>query len=68
VIDDHNGGTVSQNIVLTVNGANDNPIAAPDSNGTAKSSTLSISALNGVLAEDTDNSTLSIVVLNPGVS
>ncbi len=54
VIDDHKGGTVTQNVVLTINGANDNPIAAPDSNGTAKGTTLSVSAANGVLANDTD--------------
>ena len=53
-IDDHNGGTVTPNIVVTLNGANDNPIALPDSNGTAKNSTLSVSAANGVLANDTD--------------
>jgi VCBS repeat-containing protein len=54
VIDDHNGGQVTQNVVLTINGANDNPIASPDSNGTAKNSTLTVSAANGVLANDTD--------------
>jgi len=54
VIDDHNGGKVTQDVVVTINGANDNPIAAPDSNGTAKNSTLSVSAANGVLANDTD--------------
>jgi VCBS repeat-containing protein len=53
-IDDHNGGTVTQNIVATLNGANDNPIALPDSNGTAKNSTLTVSAHDGVLANDTD--------------
>jgi VCBS repeat-containing protein len=54
VIDDHHGGTVSQDIVVTINGANDSPNAAPDSNGTAKNSTLSVSATQGVLANDTD--------------
>jgi VCBS repeat-containing protein len=54
VIDDHHGGVISQDIAVTINGANDNPIAAPDSNGTAKNSTLSVSAANGVLANDTD--------------
>jgi len=53
-IDDHNGGTVTPNIVVTLNGANDDPVAVPDSNGTAKKSTLSVSAANGVLANDTD--------------
>ena len=39
---------------MTINGANDNPIASPDSNGTTKNSTLTVSAANGVLANDTD--------------
>jgi VCBS repeat-containing protein len=54
VIDDHNGGQVTQNVVLTINGANDNPIASPDSDGTAKNSTLTVSTASGVLANDTD--------------
>ena len=54
IIDDQHGGTVNQNIVVTVNGANDNPIATPDSNGIAKGSTLSMTASAGVLANDTD--------------
>jgi VCBS repeat-containing protein len=53
-IDDHHGGVISQNVVVTINGANDNPIAMADSNGTAKHSTLSVSAAQGVLANDTD--------------
>ena len=51
---DHNGGTVTPNVVVTLNGANDDPIALSDSNGTAKNSTLSVSAAKGVLANDTD--------------
>jgi VCBS repeat-containing protein len=54
LIDDHNGGVISQNVVATINGANDNPIAAADSNGTSKNSTISVSAVNGLLANDTD--------------
>jgi VCBS repeat-containing protein len=54
VIDDHNGGVTTQNVVVTINGANDNPIAAADSNATSKNSTLSVSAVNGLLANDTD--------------
>jgi VCBS repeat-containing protein len=54
VLDDHNGGVVSQDILVTINGANDNPIAAADSNGTSKNSTISVSAANGLLANDTD--------------
>jgi VCBS repeat-containing protein len=54
VIDDHQGGTVTQDVTVTINGANDNPIASPDSNGVAKNSTVSVSAAAGVLANDTD--------------
>lgn len=54
VIDDDHGGSVTQDVVLTINGANDAPIASPDTNGTNKHSTLSVSALNGLLANDTD--------------
>ena len=54
VIDDHNGGVTTQNVVVTINGANDDPIAAADSNATAKKSTLSVSAADGLLSNDTD--------------
>src|SRR5262249_11284570 len=54
VIDDHHGGTVTADVVVTVNGADDKPVAAPDSNGVAKSSSLLASTANGVLANDTD--------------
>jgi serralysin len=47
VIDDHHGGSVTSDIVMTINGANDSPIAGSDSNGTAKHSTLSVSAKIG---------------------
>jgi VCBS repeat-containing protein len=53
-IDDHNTGTVTPNVVVTLNGANDDPVAVPDSNGTAKNSTLTVSTAHGVLANDTD--------------
>lgn len=56
-IDDHHGGTVTQNVVVTLNGANDNPVAAPDSNGIGKGSTLTVSTANGVLSNDTDPDT-----------
>lgn len=57
VIDDGRGGVISQNVVATVNGANDNPIAAADSNGTAKKSVLTVSASTGLLSNDTDPDT-----------
>jgi VCBS repeat-containing protein len=54
IIDDLHGGSVTQNIVVTLVGANDPPIAIPDSNGTAKGSTLTVSAAAGLIANDTD--------------
>lgn len=58
VIDDsHAGGSVTQNVVVTVNGANDNPVATPDSNATAKNSTFSIAATQGLLSNDFDPDT-----------
>ena len=54
IIDDHQGGTANQNVIVTVNGANDNPIAVPDNNGVAKGATLSVAASTGVLANDAD--------------
>jgi VCBS repeat-containing protein len=54
VIDDHKGGIISQNVVVTINGANDDPIAAADSNATSKNSTLSVSVANGLVSNDTD--------------
>jgi len=53
-IDDHNGGTVSPDVVVTLVGSNDAPVAIADSNGTAKKSTISVSAAAGVLSNDYD--------------
>ena len=58
VADHHSGSSVSdsstQQVTIIFNGTNDNPIASPDSNGTPKNSTLTVSSANGVLANDTD--------------
>jgi VCBS repeat-containing protein len=69
VIDDHHGGTVTQDVVVTLIGANDPPVAIPDSNGDAKGATLNVSAANGVLANDFDpdahdNGHLSVSAVN----
>jgi VCBS repeat-containing protein len=53
VIDDHNGSTVTSDVVATVYGANDAPEVLADSNGTAKHSTLTVASA-GVLANDSD--------------
>ena len=58
VADHHTGSSVSdsstQQVTIIFTGTNDNPIASPDSNGTPKNSTLTVSSANGVLANDTD--------------
>lgn len=54
VVDDHQGGVIAQDVVVTVNGVNDNPIATPDSNGITKGLKLSVATSAGVLANDTD--------------
>ena len=54
VIDDHNGGTVTQNIVTTINGADDLPLAVPDVAVVQKGKTVTVDAAYGVLANDTD--------------
>jgi len=54
VIDDHHGATTEPDVVVTVYGANDAPIAVHDSNGTAKNSSLSVAAGDGVIKNDSD--------------
>ncbi|MGV7219595.1 Ig-like domain-containing protein [Bradyrhizobium sp. UFLA05-112] len=54
VIDDQHGGTVTQDVVVTIDGANDNPVAAPDGNVVAWGRTLKVAADEGVLANDSD--------------
>jgi VCBS repeat-containing protein len=54
IIDDHSGGTVTQDVTVTNDGSNDNPVAVPDSNGVARGKTVSETAANGVLANDSD--------------
>jgi probable HAF family extracellular repeat protein/VCBS repeat-containing protein len=54
VIDDHNGGTVTQNVVVTINGADDKPIPVPDSAVAQKGATITADAAHGLLVNDTD--------------
>jgi VCBS repeat-containing protein len=54
VVDDHHGGTVTENVVVTINGTNDRPVANADSNGVSKGGTLLVCASGGVLASDSD--------------
>ena len=56
-VDDHNGGTFTQDVVVTFSGSNDDPVAVPDSNGVGKGRTLVVTANNGVLSNDFDPDT-----------
>jgi VCBS repeat-containing protein len=53
-VEDHNGGQFTQDVTVTLIGANDPPVALPDTNGVAKGTTLTVSAAKGVLANDFD--------------
>jgi len=54
IVDDHNGSTISPDVVVTLFGANDAPIAIADSNGIAKGKTLNVAADDGLIGNDTD--------------
>ena len=53
-IDDHHGGLVDQNVVVTLNGTNDAARPLADVAGVHKGETLSVDRANGVLSNDTD--------------
>ncbi|MDB5418692.1 MAG: hypothetical protein JWP50_2111, partial [Phenylobacterium sp.] len=66
-VDDHHGGVVSQDITVTVTGANDAPTLLPDQNGVRQHSTLVVDKAHGVLSNDTDPDThdlLQVVAVN----
>ena len=58
VADHHVGSSVSDSdteaVTILLNGANDAPIAAPDTNGIAKGSTLTVGTAGNLLSNDTD--------------
>jgi VCBS repeat-containing protein len=53
IVDDHNGGTATANITITIDGANDNPVASPDFVATNPTRTLQVGG-KGVLSNDSD--------------
>lgn len=53
VVDDQSGATVSPEVVVTIYGSNDAPVAIADSNGTAKAATVTVGAI-GVISNDYD--------------
>jgi VCBS repeat-containing protein len=54
IVDDQNGGTVTQVVVVTINGADDRPVANPDAVTVLQGGTAVLDAAHGVLADDTD--------------
>ncbi|WP_189446279.1 tandem-95 repeat protein, partial [Salinicola rhizosphaerae] len=53
-ISDGQGGTVAQSATFTVTGTNDAPVAKADTGSTGENTTLTVTAANGVLANDSD--------------
>ncbi|MCK1711156.1 MULTISPECIES: NF038122 family metalloprotease [unclassified Bradyrhizobium] len=54
VIDDHHGNLVTEKVVVTINGADDKPIASTDTATASQSGTVHADVTDGVLANDTD--------------
>jgi VCBS repeat-containing protein/probable HAF family extracellular repeat protein len=54
VIDDHHGNVRTENVVVTINGADDKPIAAADAASAMQTGAVSADAAHGVLVNDTD--------------
>lgn len=65
-VTDGSGASSTQAVTVTIVGADDNPFARPDINGTLKNMTVSVNAAHGVLANDgdTDGGTLSVAAVN----
>ncbi|WP_341889712.1 Ig-like domain-containing protein [Variovorax sp. YR752] len=53
-VTDNTGATSTANLVITVTGTNDAPVAVADSGALAENATLTTTAATGVLANDTD--------------
>jgi VCBS repeat-containing protein len=62
-ITDEHGATSSSTVTVTVNGANDAPVAADDTASTTEDSSIS----GNVLANDTDVDVEPLTVANPGI-
>ena len=48
---------VNQTITITINGTNDSPVVVADTNNTSENAALTVTAANGLLANDTDPDT-----------
>ena len=53
-VTDDQGATSSQDLVITINGVNDAPVARPDTGTAIEDTPLSVTAANGLLSNDTD--------------
>ena len=53
-VTDDKGGYVDQTIIITIKGSNDSPVAVADTNATSENVMLTVTAANGLLANDTD--------------
>ncbi|PIW31258.1 MAG: hypothetical protein COW30_00110, partial [Rhodospirillales bacterium CG15_BIG_FIL_POST_REV_8_21_14_020_66_15] len=53
-VSDGAGGTATETVTITINGVNDAPVAVADTGTTDEDSVLTVTAANGVLANDTD--------------
>jgi len=53
-LDDGHGGTVTQDVLVTLNGADDLPVASPDVATAQKGTTVTADAAHGVLVNDSD--------------
>jgi VCBS repeat-containing protein len=56
-VTDDKDAYVNQTITITINGSNDSPVAVADTNTTAENVILTVTAANGLLANDTDPDT-----------
>ena len=67
-VSDNHGGSVTKQIDITIYGVNDAPVAASDNYSVNADSTLTIPVITGVLANDTDLDTGTVLtaILNSG--
>ena len=63
-VTDTNNGTVTQDVTVTVNGANDVPDIQNDSYTVSFGNTLSVDAANGLLANDSDDDDQDVLVVD----
>jgi VCBS repeat-containing protein len=67
-VTDNHGASSTKTVTVTINGQNDDPTALGDIHGIAKNGKLSVTAANGVLANDKDieGDSLGVLSVNGG--